>query len=57
MQQWICCPVCGKRLIVKMGSAQIEGGSIGAWCKPCKRTIVVYGNCKTRFPSGSEESA
>lgn len=55
MQQWVCCPVCGKHLIEKKGFVQIEGGSIGTWCKLCKRTIEIYDNCKTRLPSESEK--
>ena len=49
MQQWVYCPICGKRLIEKNGLVvQIEGGSIGAWCKPCKQS-------KTRLRSVSEK--
>lgn len=55
MQQWVSCPVCGKHLMVKKGMAQIQGGTIETWCKLCKHTIEIYGNCKTRLPSEFEK--
>jgi len=49
MENWVCCPECGKRLIKETnGNTRIEGGSLKEWCKRCKISIEIYGNCQTR---------
>lgn len=49
MKKPITCPLCGKRLLDNIkGDAKIEGGPLGAWCKKCRTTIEIYGDCKTR---------